>query len=110
MLIGTKSCLDLSFNTCDMHKSITNFYPNSNIEHLEYVLAGVLHIMSQSAAGLIQYLPDVAADFLVQLLRIVELGSLELKARGLRTLAALASSDPGRWKASVSAKREFLLF
>ena len=74
---------------------------------MEHVLEGVLHILSQSAAGLLQYLPDVAADLLAQVLRIVELGSLGLKTRALKTLAALASSDPGRWKSSVSGKKSF---
>ena len=63
---------------------------------------GVLHVLSESAAGLMQYLPDVAADLLVQVLRMVELGSLEIKTQGLKTLSSLVSSNPGNWRANVS--------
>ena len=64
-------------------------------DQLEHVLSGVLDILCRSAAGLLHYLPDAAADLVAQALRIAELGSLELKTGALKTLAALASYDPG---------------
>ena len=66
---------------------------------------GVLHVLSESAAGLMQYLPDVAADLLVQVLRMVELGSLEIKTQSLKTLSSLVSSHQGKWKANVSGDK-----